>query len=195
MATVEHEAEQPEQPEQSKRRRRHSSGKRHHRPDAHSEKKPPGPVRTFLGKFWFELVALAILSLGIFLIVEQLEIKLLIYRAIVRWAGMAAVAASSVWAAISSVLNRVKGSDCVGIALVVIALLMIAYRLRLRGMARHPDLPANHQCPRCGREIHRLPRRLLDRVTEFLLWIRIRRYGCSKCSFKVSVWKGRRADD
>jgi len=192
MATIEHEAEQPEQ---SERRRRHASGKRHHRPDASPEKKQPGPVSIFVGKFWFELVALTILSLGIFLLVEHLQIKVLISRALVRWAGIAVDAASSAWAVISSVLTRVERSDLVGIVLVVIALLMIAYSLRLRAIARHPDVPADKECPRCHRDIHRLPRRLLVRVTELLLWIRIRRYGCSKCSFKVSVWTGRRAAD
>jgi len=192
MATVEHEAEQPKQPE---RRRHHSSGKRHHRTRTRPEKKPPGPVRAFVGRFWFELVALTILSLGIFLLVEDLEIKLLVYGAIVRWVGMVARAAASAGGAISSVLARLKRSNLVGIVLVVIALLMIAYSLRLRAIARHPDVPADKECPRCHREIHRLPRRLLDRATEFLLWIRIRRYGCSKCTFKKSVWTVRRADD
>jgi len=201
MATVEHEADEPEQSkqseqsEQSRRKRHHSSGKRHHRPNARPEKKQPGPVRTFLGKFWLELVALAILSLGIFLLVEHLQIKLLIWRTVVRWAGMAANAASSAWAVISTVLTRVERSDLVGIVLVGIALLMIAYSLRLRAIARHPDMPADKQCPQCHGEILRLSRRLLERVTELLLWIRIRRYGCSKCSLKISVWKSRRADD
>lgn len=192
MATMEHETDEPQQPHSA---RRDSSGKRHHRSRAHSEKKPPGPLRRFLGKFWFELVALTILSLGIFLLVERLEIKLLVYRALVQWVGMVARAASSAWVAISSVLTRLKGSNLVGIVFVAIALMMIAYSLRLRAIARHPDLPADKDCPRCHREIHRLPRRRMERVMELLLWIRIRRYGCSQCAFETSVWRSWRAAD
>ena len=104
----------------------------------------------------------------------------------------ARIAASDLWKSAASIFQSVENSDLVGIALVLIALGMIAHRLRRRAIQRHPDILLQKECPKCHGDLHRRQRKLLDRLLELILWIRVRRYYCAKCSFRATVWKSRR---
>jgi len=169
-------------------RRKHKSSHREHR--SQSEKRPR-PVVSLAKRFWFELVALGLLSLGVFLLVEKLEIKAIIWRTLVNWAGVVGDAGLNLWNRIVYVFQNVKQSNLVGIALILIAIVMIALSMRRRAILRHSSPPLAKECPECREDLYRMQRRLTDRLLEFFLRIRIRRYSCSKCSFRACVWKTR----
>jgi len=168
--------------------RKHRSSHRDHK--SHRRKRIR-PLVSLVKQFWFELVALGLFGLGVFLLVERLRIKAVIRRALVNWAKMFGATAGSLWDRVVAVFNSAEKSDVVGVILVVVALVMIALSIRWRAIQRHASLPLQKECPECRQDLHRMPRRFSDRLLEFFLWIRIRRYSCSKCSFRASVWKTR----
>ena len=142
-------------------------------------------------RFWFGLLAAALLTLGVFLLVEQLQIKAILWRTLAGWANSVSSAAYELWRRSLGVLVSAERSDLVGVALVLVALGMITTRLRRRAIERHPELIREHECPKCRRDLYRVRRRPVDRLMEFLYGIRKSRYRGSKCSFHASVWRRR----
>ncbi|MBC8443252.1 hypothetical protein H8D79_00850 [PVC group bacterium] len=163
-------------------RRKHESSRREH--EEHSEKRPRLVV-SLLYRFWFELLALGFLSLGMLLLLEQLEIKAMMFQALMVCVGVVGSGVSALW----NLLASIKTSNLVGLAFILAALCMVAYRVRQRAIHRHQNLPPEKLCPECDRDLDRMHRRLIDRLVELMLHIDIRRYSCGKCSFRASVWQ------
>jgi hypothetical protein len=136
-----------------------------------------------------------LLASGIFLLVEQLEIK----KNVLAWLRAAAEiivwTGSSIGRWITDNIISIRPSDLLGIGLIGIALLMIAFRARSRAIARHPAPVLKEECPQCKADMVRAPRRLSHRLLEYALWVRIRRYACSKCSFRTASWHRLREED
>jgi len=178
-----------------KRREHRGSHRSSHRDRRRHADARPKPVRELVSRFWFELLAVGILTLGVFLLVERLQIKAIIWRTLVSWVNVVGSAASGLWGGTLGLFLNVEKSDLVGIVLVLVAIGMIAISLRWRAIQRHPPLLLDKECPKCKRDLHRLKRRPVDRLREYALWIRISRFRCSKCSFQTSVWKTQRERD
>jgi hypothetical protein len=132
-------------------------------------------LRRFLRSYRFEIIWLAIIVLGIFLIFEQLNIR----RSFVAWLGeVAAVIQNGVGGlggAASASLAQATLSDTIGYMLILVASVAIALRVRWRLM-RNPALTVL-RCPQCAGTIHRVHRRAIDRVIS--LYVPVRRYRCA----------------
>jgi len=169
-------------------RRKH---KRSRREQEDRREKRPGVIASFLGEWWFELVAFGLFSAGVFLLLEQLEIEAMVFRALRAFVGVVGNTVSDLWNRISSV----KKSNLVGLVLLFAAAWMVVYRWRGRLIHRYQTLPLEAECPECHGDLHRRERRLIDRLLQLILRVRIRRYACSKCSFRTSVWRARGEGD
>ncbi len=156
----------------------------------HHEKKQR-PFRSSLKHYWFEISVTAMLATGIFLLVERMQIKGFVYRLLMSLLTSVADGASWLWGKTLNVLSGVEKSDVVGILLVLAAFVMIAHRGRLRAIKRHADLDQSEGCPECDGPLDRVRRTSGDRITEWALWIKIKRYACTKCSFRRSSWQSR----
>ena len=149
--------------------------------DTKHSKKP------FFKKYWVECLSVALLLSGTFLLLERLEIKAAIVEAIMGVVGAFDIAASYV---VRSLL-RLEGSDFVGISMLLAAAWLLAYRVRQRTVRRHARFEAE-QCPRCSVDLKRAHRTLAHRLVEVVFRVRIRRFTCSKCGFRVSAWRSQR---
>jgi len=148
---------------------------RHHHSHRHSRH------RSWWQEYRFEIIVLALLGLGIFLLVEKLEIKAFIFRQLRRLILGTATNISSLANRLFELLREVETSDIVGILLILTALGMIFYRLRNRYILRHGPL---RNCLKCGSDMHRIHRRLRHRILGVILWADVRYYSCKKCTFK-----------
>jgi len=138
--------------------------------------------RGFWREWRGEIIALAVAALGIFLLVEQYDIRGTAGRLLL--AGLQFVLAEL--RALSSVTPRVRTSDLVGLLLLAVAVYLIVRRTVHR-LQRSPEWSVR-ACPRCGRNtLRRVHRRRTDIMTWFLP---LRRYACQD---QTCGWKGLRA--
>lgn len=174
----------PTKEHRNKREANRSSHKSSHHESAEKE---PGFLVSRVRRWWFELTAIGLLAMGVFLLLEKLEIKAFVWRTLVNCVDVVRVGVSD----LVSIFSSIKTSNLVGIVLVLVGVGMIAHSLRGRAIRRHPRLPLEDECPECHKNLDRLKRRRVDRLLGFVLRIRIKRFHCSKCSFQASVWQTR----
>jgi len=144
-------------------------------------------VRKILREYRVEIVAVLIALLGIFLLVERLEIRKSLRAAalwlstFLRQTGTALVDKSVAY------ITSFTLSDLVGWILIILTSLFIAWRVRYR-FSTSSYWEAD-KCPRCGKTLQRIHRTLLDRLLSWTLLPRARRYTCgnSECG-----WEGLR---
>ena len=145
------------------------------------------PEPSFLKKFRFEILSLLLLGAGLFLLLENLEIKQILFRKC-KWV-------LSVFLDVASypvrLLSQIQQSDIVGLVLVVLAVSILGARIRFRIIQRHQGLDSGSQCPKCSGDLTRIHRKLIHRLLQPVFRVRITRYTCQKCAFAVTVWASR----
>ncbi len=151
----------------------------------HRHHRQPGPVRLFWRKYRFEILWVAAVALGIFLLFERLNIR----ASLMRWLRAAArfllQGADRLSEGVVEFLSRTTLSDAVAYALILgaIAALALRVRWRLQHTPRYTDL----KCPQCGGDIHRIHRTTVDHLIS--AFVPVRRY---RCANRECGWKGRR---
>jgi hypothetical protein len=120
-------------------------------------------------------------ALGLFLVVERLNIR----RSLARHAVTASMTAADALGHLADALNRLALSDLLGLLLLMAAAAAMVYRVRWRAM--HTTSLTAIRCPRCGGEVHRVHRRTADRIISWI--VPVRRY---RCSNRECRWEGRR---
>ena len=135
----------------------------------------------FLQEYNFEITVVVLLALGIFLLVEDMEIKHYLYIFI-----------RAIFFAIGDIIklfkhgfifvyNQFEQSDLVGISLILLAVILIANRWRERMIERFSQL---NKCPKCGGHIHRIRRNLKQKVLSVVYFVNVKHYHCKSCSYK-----------
>jgi len=135
----------------------------------------------FLNEYNFEITVVVLFALGIFLLVEDMEIKHYLYifiRAIffaignvIRWLMDATI----------FVVKQFEVSDLVGISLILLAVILIANRWRERMIERFSQ---SNNCPECGNHIHRIRRNLKQKVLSIVYFVNVKYYQCKSCNYK-----------
>jgi hypothetical protein len=144
-------------------------------------------MKKFLREYRVELLALLLALLGIFLLIEQFEI-----RATLR--SWASALSGGLWqglnALIDSLLVYFKAftlSDLMGWLLVTGATVFVFWRARLRFVSS--TYWQSKICLRCGSSVMRVHRRSLDRLLSGTFLPDARRY---RCSNTACGWSGLR---
>ena len=142
-------------------------------------------MRRLLREFRVEIIAALLIVVGVFLLIEQIELRVVLLRLLLRiGSAIATVSTSSVQGLVNRVLST-RPSDLLGLTLIVLALLILARRVRWRLM--HSEEWAGETCPQCGGPMHRSHRRPLDRLINW--FVPVRRY---RCKDPDCGWKGLR---
>ncbi len=162
-------------------KKRHATKHRENHSEKHSDP-------SFFKRYWLELLSASLLILGVFLMVERLEIKSVIARTITQGFALVERAVSFLF----SSMFHIEGSDIVGIVLILAAGWLLGFRARSRAIRRHLGLDHDELCPACKNDLRRIPRTLRHRFTQFIFRVRIRRYACRKCGFLAAVWTSNR---
>lgn len=154
---------------------------RRHSRSSHTE----SYLRRLLKSYRFELGWLAVVAFGVFLLQERMNIRV----SLARWlrTGLSVILRDIARFddALRAFVHGLSVSDAIGYLLILVALVAIVLRLRWR-LIRSPSL-TTIACPRCGGEIHRVHRRLRDRIIGVL--VPARRY---RCSNRECRWEGLR---
>lgn len=141
-------------------------------------------MKAFLRKWRVEIALFAVLTAGLFLLLERMSIRTAVREGL-RTVGSAG---GRLLVRVADLVMPHTASDAVGLVMVVSVLLLARWRLRWR-LQRAPSLTAK-QCPRCGEALHRVHRKPLDRAISWLI-TPVHRYMCSGPECR---WKGLRVD-
>ena len=135
--------------------------------------------KSFYRKYNFELFVLGLLLLGFFLLWERWEIKLIILDFITKAARTSVNLIRDIAVRIGTVISKVETSDLIGMMLILIAVILVLNRARLRIINSHPSLSS---CSKCEGDLRRTQRKIKHKFLEFLLFCKVKRYTCRKCS-------------
>lgn len=138
---------------------------------------------SFISEYNYEITIVVLIALGIFLLVEDLEIKHYMYLGL-RWFLF------SIGDIIKGIRDNVilllekdlfELSDLVGISLILFALHLAAKRWRDREIERYSELSI---CPNCGGKLQRVQRTPKQKIISFFYVAQVKNYSCRKCEFK-----------
>ena len=137
--------------------------------------------KPFLVEYSFEIKVVILFALGIFLLVEELEIKHYIYT-FIRLIFFS-IGNGIEWTrdSILFLIQQFEVSDIVGISLIIYVIYLIAERWRLRMIERFSELS---NCPECGESLNRIRKSWQHKVMGFIYWASVKHYHCKACSFK-----------
>jgi hypothetical protein len=128
-----------------------------------------------------EIILFLVAAAGLLLIFERSRVRVALERG-VRWLGETALQGAD---SLLAFLSRFSPSDALGLALVLVSLGVIGWRVRWRAM-RNPKL-TTVACPSCGGVIHRVHRKASDRLVSVI--VPVRRY---RCASRECGWQGLR---
>lgn len=135
---------------------------------------------SFFGAFKQEFLIGILFLLGVFLLVEDLEIKEAIYNGILNFFRWISESFSSLVEKILEVIQSFEGSDIVGNLLIIMAIVLFIIRIRSKAIERYGELS---RCPECDAELVRVHRNAFQRLTGDLFRLKIQRYRCKSCDF------------
>lgn len=151
----------------------------------HHHHRQPGPVRTFLRKYRFEIIWVAVVALGIFLLFERFNIRANVMRWLRTAARFLLQGAGRVSDVVAQFLTRTTLSDAVAYLLILGAAVALVLRVRWR-LQNSPQF-TTLKCPQCGADIHRIHRTPADHLISAI--VPVRRY---RCGNRDCRWRGRR---
>ena len=150
-------------------------------------KKPNNKIETsFIRENSFEITVLLMFLLGVFLLVENMEISATLFKIIKAGIFFFADFIKSIRNAIYYILNWLELSDMVGVVLILFALYLILIRTRIRLLAKYPKV---YECPNCDNtnKLKRVQKKLKHRIIQFVLRLRIYYYQCDNCFNKQLI--------
>jgi hypothetical protein len=134
----------------------------------------------FFKEYNFEITVLFLIALGIFLLVEKMEIKHYIFVFIKTILFTVGDFIKLLRDGTIFVVDKFEVSDLVGISLILFALFLIANRWRERMIVRYSVLK---NCPECGGNLHRIRREFNHKLTSFFYFIEVKHYHCKICDY------------
>jgi hypothetical protein len=137
--------------------------------------------RSYFREYNFEITVVILITLGIFLIVEDLEIKYYIYQFVKAFFFGIGHIIKLIQNGTIYVVSQFETSDLVGISLILLAIFLIAKRWRDRIIERHSILT---ECPNCSGHLVRTHRELNHKIMSFIYFVTVKRYHCKACSYK-----------
>ena len=139
------------------------------------------PKKSYLQEYNFEITVILLLSLGIFLLIENLEIKyylaLFIRNIILGIIGIIEFVRDK----IIFIIKKIEVSDFVGILFILSAIYLITNRWRDRMVHRYS---LSITCPKCEKKLHRTRKTIKQKLLSLIFFLKVKNYRCNSCSFK-----------
>ena len=134
----------------------------------------------------FEIKVTSLMALGIFLLVENMEIKHFIYEIIKNVAFSFGDLVKLIGSIFLVLIKKIEISDLVGLVLIGLAGFLITLRTRIRLLTKYQKI---QECPECkpGYKLKRIQKKLKHRIINIILRLRVYNYQCQKCHKKQLV--------
>ena len=142
---------------------------------------PKSKRKLFYQEYNFEITVVVLIALGVFLLIENLEIKHYLYEFIKVIFFTIGNFIKLLLNASILIIEIFEISDLVGISLILLALFLIANRWRERMIERYSVL---RNCPDCNGDLQRIKRDFNQKMTGFLYILTVKNYHCKSCNYK-----------
>jgi len=134
---------------------------------------------SFLNEYSYEIKVGFLFALGVFLLVEKLEIKHYIYTFVRGTLFLIGDMIQSLAGGMEFIIGTFEASDIVGIGLILISVFLVSKRWRERTIDRNSNL---NDCPKCGGDFKRIHRTQYQRIQSLFWRVKIKHYECKDCS-------------
>ena len=145
------------------------------------KRKKPETKIAFYKKYNFELSLLLMLGLGIFLLIEDMEISQTLFNFSKTLLFLLADTVKLIRNIIVRFFTQFELSDLVGVTLISIVIYMLTLRWRYRLLNEFQKIT---HCPKCEQKLKRIPKKIHYRLLSFILNLRIYFFQCNEC-YKV----------
>ena len=141
---------------------------------------------SFFKEYNFEITVFVMFLLGVFLLVEKMEISHTLFKIIKATIFLFADFIKAIRDLIYDTLSWLELSDLVGVILILFALYLVILRIRVRLLILYPKI---YECPNCDNKnkLKRIPKRLKHRIIHFALRLRVYYYQCDDCYKKQLI--------
>jgi hypothetical protein len=142
-------------------------------------------IRRVWRDWWIEIVIGVLVVVAIFLLVERMNIRQMLFAWLVRLSARLERLVADLIQGLGGFARRTTLSDLTAYVLLLVVAGLVFWRTRQRLMT-HPRF-TEPRCPRCGSDLARVHRRWGDRVAN--LFVPVRRYQCKNQDCR---WRGLR---
>jgi len=144
-------------------------------------------LKKFLSEYKIELAALLLAAFGVFLLVEQMDLRKKMAEVIQSIAAFFSFLFNQSENVFFDYIRNLRPSDLLGWFLLGLVFVLVIWRIRYR--FANSDRWKMEACPKCGAELHRTHRTTLDHILSTIFLPDARRYRCNnrKCG-----WSGLR---
>ena len=133
----------------------------------------------FWKKYYFEILIFSLIVIGIFLIIEDFNIKNSILNAYIRIYDSLIKLFLTLYVALTTLLYGVENSDLFGLGLIVFAIFLILLKWRQNLLNEYSIYEV---CRYCNNRIHRIKRRKRIKIFAYIFRLKIKRYQCTACN-------------
>jgi len=134
-------------------------------------------MRKLLKEYRIEIAVVLLILLGIFLLVERMELQSLIANGLQVLQTSLKKLLLLIKIGLEFYISNLSLSDFVGWVLLVLAIGLAIWMVRFR-FKHSPTFQAS-SCPKCGSALHRVHRKYFDRFLSRTLFPHARRYRCA----------------
>ena len=137
--------------------------------------------RSLIREFRYEIMIGVLFFFGVFLLIEDMEIKGVIYHGVVGFFNWINQLIIQLLGSLVQIATEFETSDIVGSILVMIAVILLIGRVREKVILRYSELTT---CPDCNGKLNLIHRNLPQKFAGKIFFVSIRHYKCKDCEFE-----------
>ena len=141
---------------------------------------------SFFEEYKFEITITLMIIVGVFLLIENMEISQTIFLLLKTIIFFFADTIKVIRKLIYDLFHWLEISDLVGVVLILLAGLLVAIRTRIRLLSEYQKIS---QCQNCDSQnkLKRIKKRMKHRLINIILRLRVYYYQCDNCYKKQLV--------
>ena len=143
--------------------------------------------KNFIKKYYFEVIVFLLIILGLFLLIEDFDLKLFIQSIFSRIYFLLKDSYTFLLGSFSGGLKLIKLSNLLGFIILFFSFILVLRRWKNRILS---NSISSKKCIKCESLSNRVKTSFKSKVLEFIFKLKIRKYQCRKCNFSyLSVKK------
>ena len=129
-------------------------------------------------KYNFEITLLSMFSIGVFLIIEDMEISATLFSFFKSLIFLFADTIKLIRDLLYRYLKNFEFSDIVGISLILLCIFLLSIRWRIKLLNKFQK---KDNCPKCKKRLKRIPKKIHYRLLGIIMKLKIYYYQCDEC--------------